>query len=63
MRLTRDLPLPAQLSNVGYVVALRELSVVVGAVIGFVVFKEPATPQKILGILCICAGQVSIKFA
>ena len=52
-----------QLASVGYVVALRELSVVVGAVIGFVIFKEQATAQTIFGIVCICSGQITIKFA
>ena len=34
-----------------------------GALIGFVVFKEEVTVQKVLGIATICGGLATIKFA
>ena len=52
-----------QLTNVSYVVALREVSVVIGAVIGWRVFREPVTAQKIAGVLLVCASIVFLRFA
>jgi drug/metabolite transporter (DMT)-like permease len=44
-----------------YVVSLREFSVVIASVLGFVFLKEKITPLKILGILVISAGILLIK--
>lgn len=43
-------------SNVSYVQAFRQLSLPLGMVLGVVVLKEKATPQKILALLLIMAG-------
>ena len=44
-----------------YVVALRESSVVIASVMGFIFLKEKPTPFKITGILLITAGLFFIK--
>lgn len=48
--------------QVGYIVALREFAVVLGAVLGFVFLKERVTPLKVGSVLMIVAGLVFIKF-
>lgn len=47
--------------QVGYIVALREFAVVLGAVLGFVFLKERVTPMKVGAVLVIVAGLVCIK--
>ena len=47
--------------QVGYIVALREFAVVLGAVLGFVFLKERVTPMKVGAVLMIVAGLVCIK--
>ena len=51
------------LEPVGYVVAVREFSVVVGALAGFVFLKERFTVGKIVSIGLIVAGIVCIKLS
>jgi len=46
---------------VGYVVAVRELSVVAGAVLGFVFLREPVTARKIAAMGLVVLGAVLIK--
>ncbi len=46
---------------VSYIVAARESSVVIGAILGFVFLKEHFTPLKLVGVLGIAAGLVLIK--
>ncbi len=48
--------------QVGYIVALREFAVVLGAVLGFVFLKERITPLKVGSVVMIVAGLVFIKF-
>jgi uncharacterized membrane protein len=50
-----------RLERASYVVSLREFSVVIAAVLGFIFLKEKITPLKILGILVISAGILLIK--
>eukprot|EP01125_Pyxidicula_operculata_P018739 TRINITY_DN668_c0_g1_i2.p1 TRINITY_DN668_c0_g1~~TRINITY_DN668_c0_g1_i2.p1 ORF type:complete len:224 (-),score=-0.00 TRINITY_DN668_c0_g1_i2:162-833(-) len=50
-----------QLADAGYVVALRELSVVIGSLLGVFFLKERLTIQKGFGILCVIVGIVVIK--
>ena len=47
--------------QVGYIVALREFAVVLGAVLGIVFLKERVTPMKVCAVLMIVAGLVCIK--
>ena len=47
--------------HASYIVALRECSVIIASILGFVVLKEKPTPQKIIGIILITAGLVLIK--
>jgi len=42
-------------------VAVREFAVVVGAVLGVVVLKEPMSPCQALGLAAIVAGLVIIE--
>jgi uncharacterized membrane protein len=46
-----------------YIVAVREMSVAIGSVMGFVFLRERLTPRKIAGITAITAGLVLIKLA
>lgn len=48
-------------SNVSSVIPIREFSVVIGSVLGFIFLKEKVTLNKILGILFIVAGTILIK--
>lgn len=45
-----------RLAPVGYVAMLRESSVVIGAIIGWVVFHERLAPRRVLGSLIVFAG-------
>ena len=50
------------LSNqASYIVALRECSVILASILGFVILKEKPTPHKIWGIIIITIGLVLIK--
>lgn len=49
------------MGQVGYIVALREFAVVLGAVLGFVFLKERVTLMKVCAVLMIVAGLVCIK--
>ena len=48
-------------NHASYIVALRECSVILASILGFVVLKEKPTKQKIIGIILITAGLVLIK--
>jgi drug/metabolite transporter (DMT)-like permease len=50
-----------QTGPLGYVVAMRELSVALGATVGFVVLREAFRLRKALGVAAIVAGLVLIK--
>lgn len=52
-----------QRANASYVVAVREVSVVVGSLLGFFVLKEPLTWAKGIGIAAITTGLVLVKLA
>lgn len=42
--------------NVGYIVAFRQLSIPLGAVLAILVFREPAPATRLAGIAVTCAG-------
>jgi len=46
--------------NVSYVVAFRQLSIPIGAVLGIVLLKEPRTRPKVAGLLLLVAGLVLV---
>lgn len=46
--------------NVGYVVAFRQLSVPLGAVVAMLVLREPASPARLSGIAVASAGLVLV---
>jgi len=46
-----------------YIVAAREIAVVIGSVLGFIFLRERLTLRKIVGITAITAGLVLIKIA
>jgi drug/metabolite transporter (DMT)-like permease len=48
---------------VSYIVATREFAVVVGALLGFWLLKEPLTLRKVLGITAITLGVILVKLA
>ena len=52
-----------RLGPVSYIVAFRELSVVLGAIAGVVLFKEPLGLRKALGVLVIALGLILVKLA
>lgn len=52
-----------RIAQVSYVVALRELAVAFGAVLGFVFLGEKPTRLKIFGITLIVLGMMAIKLA
>ncbi len=52
-----------QIADVSYVVALREFSVAVGAVLGFYLLGEVMTRRKVYGIVLIVIGMIFIKLA
>jgi drug/metabolite transporter (DMT)-like permease len=49
-------------TNVSYVMAFRQLSIPIGAVLGVVILRERVTPAKTGGILLIIAGLVVVAF-
>jgi drug/metabolite transporter (DMT)-like permease len=51
------------LAPIAIVAALRETSVLFGAVIAFVVLKEPLRANRVIAALLIVAGLVLIRFA
>eukprot|EP01119_Soliformovum_irregulare_P023371 TRINITY_DN8153_c0_g1_i1.p1 TRINITY_DN8153_c0_g1~~TRINITY_DN8153_c0_g1_i1.p1 ORF type:complete len:394 (-),score=78.09 TRINITY_DN8153_c0_g1_i1:58-1239(-) len=52
-----------QEANVSYIVAMREVAVVIGCIMGFLFLKEKINPYKIVGMLCIIAGLILVKMA
>jgi uncharacterized membrane protein len=52
-----------QMARVSYVVAVREVSVAIGAVLGMVYLGEVCSRRKILGIALITAGLILIRIA
>lgn len=52
-----------QVAQVSYVVAVRELSVVFGALLGFRILRERITMKKAVGIAAITVGLVLVKIA
>jgi uncharacterized membrane protein len=46
-----------------YIVAVRELSVVIGSLLGFILLHERFTVRKLIGITAITAGLILIKIA
>jgi len=52
-----------QNANAGYVVAMREVSVVIGSLLGFIFLKEKFTSKKAVAILSITAGLILVKLA
>jgi uncharacterized membrane protein len=50
-----------QQSDVSFVVATREVSVVFGSILGFIFLKEKITFPKIVGIVSVTTGLVIIK--
>ncbi len=52
-----------QITQVSYVVAAREISVVFGALLGFIFLKEQNSTQKMFSITCIVIGMLLIKIA
>lgn len=51
------------MENASYVVAMREFSVVIGSILGFILLKEKLRVYKILGIVCIAAGLILVKLS
>ncbi len=51
------------LAPIAIVAALRETSVLFGAVIAFVVLKEPLRASRVIAALLIVAGLVLIRLA
>jgi len=49
-----------QLSTAGYVVAARDCSIAVAALIGWLILKERATPMRVTGVVLIVAGIIAI---
>ncbi|MCL2295083.1 MAG: DMT family transporter [Spirochaetes bacterium] len=49
------------LERASYIVSVREFSVVIASILGFIFLKEKATPFKIFGIVCVTAGLILIK--
>ena len=52
-----------RLGSASYVVAVRESSVVIGALLGRILFFEPLTPPKVIGIAAIMCGVILVKAA
>ena len=51
------------MGKVGYISALREFSIVIGSILGFMFLKEKVTIGKIAGIILVIAGLVFIKLS
>ena len=52
-----------QLAPVSLVAPARELSTLVGTLLGVVLLKERVTPARLLGVACIVAGVVSLTLS
>ncbi len=52
-----------QQTNASYIVAMREISVVIGSILGFIFLKERITVLKVVGMLFIVTGLVLVKIA
>ena len=52
-----------QTGVVGYISSVREMSVVIGALLGFLMLKEQVSRRKVIGILAIVLGALLIKLA
>lgn len=50
-------------TNASYVVALRETSVVIGSILGFLILKEKFSLLKAFGVVCITFGLIFVKIA
>ena len=50
-------------TNVSYIAAFRQLSIPLGAALGFLIQKEPATPPRLVGIGVLVLGLVLIAVA
>lgn len=48
-------------SNVSYIVAFRQMGIVIGVILGIAVLKEKSTPYKIVGTMLIFCGLVLTK--
>jgi drug/metabolite transporter (DMT)-like permease len=57
------IPYAFQLSNASYVVAVREVSIVLVAVLSVTVLKEAMTAQRIFAIAAILVGVILVKMA
>ena len=44
-----------------YITPIREFSVVIGSILGFIFLKEKITPNKVIGIVTILLGVIMIK--
>ncbi|MCL2793526.1 MAG: EamA family transporter, partial [Spirochaetaceae bacterium] len=51
------------MGKVGYISALREFSIVIASVLGFLFLKEKPTIGKIAGIIFVLAGLVCIRLS
>ena len=51
------------MGKVGYISSLREFSIVIASILGFIFLKEKATIGKIIGIVLVTAGLVCIKLS
>lgn len=52
-----------KMAQVSYVVAVRELSVVFGSILGFVFLRESGSLRKFLGIIMVVTGLILIRVA
>lgn len=52
-----------RMSQVSYVVAVRELSVVFGSILGLVYLREALSPGKVIGIALVVAGLILVRIA
>lgn len=52
-----------RLGPVSYIVAVREFAVVIGAILGVVLLKEPLTLRKGLGLMAVTLGLLLVKMA
>ena len=53
----------AFVTNVSYIAAFRQLSIPLGAALGFLIQKEPATPPRLVGIGILTCGLTLIAVA
>jgi uncharacterized membrane protein len=52
-----------RLSKAGYVVAGREVSIVISALIGSLLFKEGAIGQRLIGAAIVASGVICVALA